>query len=239
MGRRGGTQRGGDSHGIWIIDASGDPGKAGRLQSGARVVAALEKRRPSTAAGERAMLAVAMSLQFLADHVDVGLRADLINAVYADYFVPMYLTHDSMRSVDDLYDVDLARSVVAYDRRKPVGMALLSRRSDRGWVSGVGVLPAWRRRGIGRQMMRTVLERAREAGVRTASPGGDCAERGGAVALRRIRFSRKWGGGTAGLAPRRGRRCLAYPRRAVGGDAPGRVAGALRRMAPPAALLAG
>ena len=113
------------------------------------------------------MLAVAMSIHFLpADHVDVGLRADLINAAYADYFVPMYLTRDSMRSVDDLYDVDLARSVVAYDRSEPVGMTLLSRRGDRGWVSGVGVLPAWRRRGVGRQMMRTVLERAREAGVR-------------------------------------------------------------------------
>jgi GNAT superfamily N-acetyltransferase len=98
------------------------------------------------------MLAVAMSIYLLpADHVDVGLRAGLINAAYADYYVPMYLTSDSMRSVDDLYDVDLARSVVAYDRSEPVGMALLSRRGDRGWISGVGVLPAWRRRGIGRQ----------------------------------------------------------------------------------------
>jgi ribosomal protein S18 acetylase RimI-like enzyme len=113
------------------------------------------------------MLAVAMSIHLLpADHVDVGLRANLINAAYADYFVPMYLTTDSMRSVDDLYDVDLARSVVAYDRSEPVGMALLSRRGDRGWVSGVGVLPAWRRRGVGRHMMKIVLERAREAGVR-------------------------------------------------------------------------
>jgi GNAT superfamily N-acetyltransferase len=113
------------------------------------------------------MLAVAMSIHLLpADHVDVGLRANLINAAYADYYVPMHLTSDSMRSVDDLYDVDLARSVVAYDRSEPVGMALLSRRGDRGWVSGVGVLPAWRRRGIGRQMTGTVLERAREAGVR-------------------------------------------------------------------------
>ena len=113
------------------------------------------------------MLAVAMSIHLLpADHVDVGLRADLINAAYADYYVPMYLTTDSMRSVDDLYDVDLARSVVAYDRSEPVGMALLSRRGDRGWVSGVGVLPAWRRRGIGQRLVASVLERAREAGVR-------------------------------------------------------------------------
>jgi len=113
------------------------------------------------------MLAVAMSIYLLpADHVDVGLRAGLINAAYADYYVPMYLTSDSMRSVDDLYDVDLARSVVAYDRSEPVGMALLSRRDDRGWISGVGVLPAWRRRGIGRLMIGAVLEGIRETGVR-------------------------------------------------------------------------
>ena len=112
------------------------------------------------------MLGVAMSILLLpADHVDVGLRADLINAAYADYYVPMYLTTDSMRSVDDLYDVDLARSVVAYDRSEPVGLALLSRRGDRGWVSGVGVLPAWRRRGIGQLLMETLLKGARETGV--------------------------------------------------------------------------
>ena len=113
------------------------------------------------------MLAVAMNIHlFPADHVAVGLRADLINAAYADYFVPVHLTAESMRSVDDLYDVDLARSVVAYARSEPVGMALLSRRGDRGWVSGVGVAPAWRRRGVGRQMMAAVLVRAQEAGVR-------------------------------------------------------------------------
>jgi len=62
------------------------------------------------------MLAVAMSIYLLpADHVDVGLRADLINAAYADYYVPMYLTSDSMRSVDDLYDVDLARAQADID----------------------------------------------------------------------------------------------------------------------------
>ena len=113
------------------------------------------------------MLAAAMSIHLLpADHVDIGLRADLINAAYADYFVPMHLTADSMRSVDELYDVDLSRSVVAYDRGELIGMALLSRRGERGWVSGVGVLPAWRRRGIGRLLMETLLKGAHEAGVR-------------------------------------------------------------------------
>ena len=205
---------------LWIIDASEDPRKAGGLQSatswrqipktGLRPcdrpqgrIFGRHKLRRLTAAAERAMLAVVMSIQLLpADHVAVGLRADLINAAYADYFVPMHLTADSMRSVDDLYDVDLARSVVAYDRGEPVGMALLSRRGERGWVSGVGVLPAWRRRGVGRLMMETLL-RARSRGRRQAGDaGGDRAEPRGAGALRWSWVSWSSASCCAGAAPR-------------------------------------
>jgi len=111
------------------------------------------------------MLADVMRIQlFPADHVEVAIRAELINAAYAGYYVPMHLTPDSMRAVDRLYDVDLARSVVAHARGEPVGMALLSRRGERGWISGVGVLPAWRQGGVGRAMMEAVLDNAREAG---------------------------------------------------------------------------
>ena len=112
------------------------------------------------------MLAFVMSVQLLpADHFGVAVRADLINAAYAGYYVPMHLTAESMKSVDELYDVDLARSVVAHVRGEPVGMALLSRRGERGWISGVGVLPAWRQRGLGRTMTAAVLDNAREAGL--------------------------------------------------------------------------
>ena len=173
------------------------------------------------------MLAVAMSIHLLpADHVDVGLRADLINAAYADYYVPMYLTTDSMRSVDDLYDVDLARSVVAYDRSEPVGMALLSRRGDRGWVSGVGVLPAWRRRGIGQLLMETLLKGAREAGVRQVALEVIAQNRAARALYAALGFVEQ--PRTALLASRRGCRCPAHPRRTIGGGIAGRAAGALR-----------
>jgi ribosomal protein S18 acetylase RimI-like enzyme len=116
------------------------------------------------------MLGGVMSIQLLpADHVAVAVRADLINAAYAGYDVPMHLTPDSMRSVDALYDVSLPRSVVAHAQGEPVGMALLSRRGERGWISGVGVVPAWRQRGIGRAMMEAVLGGAREAGIKRVS----------------------------------------------------------------------
>jgi ribosomal protein S18 acetylase RimI-like enzyme len=100
-----------------------------------------------------------------AGRVPVSERASLLNAGYVDYYVPMHMTAEGMQSVDRLYDVDLGRSVVALDGEQPVGMALLSCRDRRGWISGVGVLPACRRRGIGRQMVETLLGAAREAGV--------------------------------------------------------------------------
>lgn len=104
-----------------------------------------------------------------ADRVPVAERAALMNAAYADYFVPMHLTADLVRSMDRFYDVDLPGSVVAYEDGEPVGTVLLSRREDRGWVSGVGVVPHDRRRGIGRCMMEAVLDRAQRDGLRTVT----------------------------------------------------------------------
>jgi len=69
---------------------------------------------------------------------------------------------------DDM-DVDLERSIVAVvegvPAGTPVGMALLSVRGSEGWVSAVGVCPAWRRRGVGRTILRRIQRDAREAGL--------------------------------------------------------------------------
>lgn len=92
-------------------------------------------------------------------------RAGLLNAAYADYYVPMHLTPDGIRTMDHLYDVALARSVIACIDKTPVGMALLSVRGARGWISAVGVAPAWRHRGIGRAMLLALQDAARAAGL--------------------------------------------------------------------------
>ena len=47
----------------------------------------------------------------------------------------------------------------------PVGVALLGRRERRGWIGSMGVLPAWRRRGIGRRLLQQVQANARRAGL--------------------------------------------------------------------------
>ena len=93
-------------------------------------------------------------------------RAQILNRSYVDYYVPMRLSPDQMASIDRFYDVDLDRSVMAMSDHELVGMALLSVRNDRGWISGVGVLPEHRRRGIASAMVGRLVEGARLAGVR-------------------------------------------------------------------------
>lgn len=101
--------------------------------------------------------------------VSLADRAQLLNRAYADYFVPMYVAAEQMAFIDRFYDVDLERSVVAMDGRRPVGMALLARRGRCGWISGVGVVPEQRRRGVGRAMIGRLLENAVAAGLEALS----------------------------------------------------------------------
>jgi len=87
-------------------------------------------------------------------------RAATLNAAYADYFVPLWVNAQQMEAMDQIYDVAAHWSVVAHADREPVGMALLSLRGPRGWISAVGVIPAWRRQGVARAMVRRLLENA-------------------------------------------------------------------------------
>lgn len=88
-------------------------------------------------------------------------RANCMNAAYADYMIPLHVDADQIALMDLLYDVDVDASVVAEDRGRLVGMALLSRRGERGWISGVGTVPAFRRMGIARRMMAALIGNAR------------------------------------------------------------------------------
>ncbi len=74
-----------------------------------------------------------------------------MNAAYADYFIPLHVDADQLGRMDVIYDVDPDASVVAESHGRLVGMALLSRRGHRGWVSAVGTVPAARRQGVARR----------------------------------------------------------------------------------------
>ena len=106
---------------------------------------------------------------------------ELLNQAYADYIIPVQFDEFQLAMMCDDMDVDLARSVVAVvaggpagapvdvpaatSIGTPVGMALLSVRGSEGWVSAVGVSPAWRRRGVGRAILQRIQEDARGAGL--------------------------------------------------------------------------
>ncbi len=74
--------------------------------------------------------------------------ARLINQTFADYFLTVWLDEHQFERMCYEEAVDLAKSVVAMVNDVPVGITLLSIRGTQGWISGVGVLPLWRRRGI-------------------------------------------------------------------------------------------
>ena len=77
----------------------------------------------------------------------------LLNAAYADYYVPIYMDENHFLRMCAEEDVDLHKSVVALVQHMPVGLALLSQRGSHGWISGVGVRPGYRRQGIGHAMI--------------------------------------------------------------------------------------
>jgi RimJ/RimL family protein N-acetyltransferase len=70
----------------------------------------------------------------------------------------MTIDESLMQLMADLYDFDLARSRVALEGDERIGLANLGVRGARGWIGGVGVVPAARRRGVGRALMEALLE---------------------------------------------------------------------------------
>lgn len=91
----------------------------------------------------------------------------LVNRAYEDYYFPIWMDAAHFQQMCDQEDIDLSRSVVALDGEQPIGLAMLSIRGDHGWISGVGVLPAWQRRGIARAMLRTIQNTAGAANLHT------------------------------------------------------------------------
>jgi ribosomal protein S18 acetylase RimI-like enzyme len=91
--------------------------------------------------------------------------AALFTASYEGYFVPVNVDEASLEFMVTAFDIDLGRSRVAFDGDEPVGLAFLGVRGDRGWIGGLGVVPAARRRGLGRALMKAVLAEAPPAVV--------------------------------------------------------------------------
>ena len=61
--------------------------------------------------------------------------------------------------------IDLERSMVAFDGRQPVGIALVGRRIVRGWLYDIAVTPSHRHAGVGTRLMQAVMGDMRAAGI--------------------------------------------------------------------------
>jgi ribosomal protein S18 acetylase RimI-like enzyme len=97
-----------------------------------------------------------------ADSLPPESLAALFTASYAGYFVPIHVDAPTFRQMVESWDIDLAKSRVALDGERPIGIALLGIRGDRGWIGGMGVVEAARRRGVGRRLMEAILTEAPE-----------------------------------------------------------------------------
>jgi ribosomal protein S18 acetylase RimI-like enzyme len=102
-----------------------------------------------------------------ADQVDLDTLTLAFNSGFTNYFVPLTQTSESLATLIETNDVSLADSVVAREPSgAPAGIGLLAVRGRRGWVAGMGVAPAWRRRAQGEAIMRELIARCRSRGVR-------------------------------------------------------------------------
>lgn len=91
---------------------------------------------------------------------------EALNVAYADYFIPIRLSARSFEQLVTREAIRLEASAVALYDRRVVGMGLLGVRGQRAWIGGMGVVPEYRHRGIGRRMMAYLIEQARQLAVR-------------------------------------------------------------------------
>jgi ribosomal protein S18 acetylase RimI-like enzyme len=93
--------------------------------------------------------------------------ADIYNQSRVDYIVPMPMNAKRMEAYVVSYDVDLDASIVVFDSAGLMaGIGMLGVRDDRAWVTRVGVLPDRRGNNLGRFLMETLIDNARQRDCR-------------------------------------------------------------------------
>jgi len=94
---------------------------------------------------------------------------DELTAIYnqtrVDYMVPMPMNASRLAEYINAYDLDLERSFVASEGKTLRGVAMLGARTDRTWITRLGVIPSTRRGGVGEMLCRGLLEETERLGV--------------------------------------------------------------------------
>ncbi len=87
---------------------------------------------------------------------------EIYNRSRIDYIVPMPMSVRRMEEYIRTYDVDLSRSAIALAGEEPLGLAMLGVRGQHTWITRMGVIPAKRRRGIGKILLRHLIRESRQ-----------------------------------------------------------------------------
>ncbi|HAY83524.1 MAG TPA: hypothetical protein DCY42_00995 [Chloroflexi bacterium] len=80
------------------------------------------------------------------------------NQTRQDYMVPMPMSATRLEEYIRIYDIDLAQSLVAIDGDDLIGLGMLGIRGHRSWITRLGLRADNRSRGIGRAMVKGLLE---------------------------------------------------------------------------------
>lgn len=99
------------------------------------------------------------------ESMELGALAELFTAGYQGYFVPMHVDAPTLAFMIECFDIQRSASRVLFEADQAVAFALLGMRGSRGWIGGLGVPPAHRRRGLGDLAMKSVIEVARQYGL--------------------------------------------------------------------------
>jgi len=92
-------------------------------------------------------------------------RAELWNLAFSDYATPSHFDAPALEAFERACDLDLEGSHVLLENDQPVGFAMLGVRGPRGWVGGMGVVPAARRHGYAALLMQVLLDVSRRRGL--------------------------------------------------------------------------
>jgi ribosomal protein S18 acetylase RimI-like enzyme len=95
--------------------------------------------------------------------------AELFTAGYHGYELPVELDEAAFSTMAELSDFDLGLSRVALIGARMVGVGVIGVRGDEGWIGGLGIVASERRHGIGRRLMESVLDAARDRSIRRVS----------------------------------------------------------------------
>lgn len=94
-------------------------------------------------------------------------RAALWNEAFSDYFAPSHFDADALAGFEKMCDLDLTASRVLVEDGIPVAFGMLGIRGRRGWIGGMGVIPAARRHGHGVRVMTALADQARARELQT------------------------------------------------------------------------